>query len=114
LDYSGPTFSGEPKYLDNIQSARVTLANETSGKFSNTELDIVSGTWALKEDATTGIRYAECIVGGVLGRDLVDADTFTTQLFTQTGGVVLAKTGTGFTLTATAGDTITALQLTAP
>ncbi len=56
--------TGDPMFLDNIQTARVTLANETSGKLSNTDYTIQSGTWAVNEDSTTGERY---ICGGSAG-----------------------------------------------
>ena len=71
-----PTLLTEPEmpmFLDNIQSARVTLANQTSGKLSNTPYTIESGTWALSEDATTGERYIECVAGGVISRRNIDA-----------------------------------------
>jgi hypothetical protein len=108
----GGLTTGNPKYVDNIQTARVTLVNETSGNLSNTEISIQSGTWALTETAAG--RAITCVANGQLKKHLVGADTFTTKLFTQTGGVVLTKNAADFTLDATAGDTITALQLTAP
>jgi len=64
---------GDPMFLDNIRTARVTLADQTSGRLSNTPYQIESGTWALKEDATTGERYIECVVGGTISRRNVEA-----------------------------------------
>ncbi len=115
MAYPGATFTGEPKWVDNIQTARVTLVNETSGILSNTGLEIVTGTWALTESAV-GIRQITNVVAGRLKPvgNLAGADTFDTKLFTETGGVVITKNTDGFTLDAEAGDTITALELTAP
>jgi hypothetical protein len=84
--------TGDPLYLDNIQSARVTLADETSGKLSNTPYTIESGTWKLAEDATTGERYIECVLSGIISRrnleaygtwdlDILKADASTQRLF---------------------------------
>jgi hypothetical protein len=64
---------GDPLFLDNIQSARVTLADETSGFLSNTTYNIESGTWAVKEDSSAGERYIECVVAGTLSRRNLDA-----------------------------------------
>jgi hypothetical protein len=108
----GGLTTGDPKYVDNIQTARVSLANETSGNLSNTEIGIVSGTWKVTESAAG--RTITCVANGQLKRYLVGASGFTTQKFEQTGGVVLTKNAADFTLDATAGDTITALVLTAP
>jgi hypothetical protein len=108
----GGLTTGDPKYVDNIQSARVSLVNETSGNLSNTEIGIVSGTWKITESAAG--RTITCVANGQLKRYLVGASGFTTQKFEQTGGVVLTKNAADFTLDATAGDTITALVLTAP
>lgn len=106
--------TGDPMFLDNIQTARVTLADQASGQLSNTGLEIVTGTWALTESAAG--RAITCVVAGRLKpvSHLVGADTWTTRLFTETGGVTLTKNAADFTLDAVAGDTITALQLTAP
>ncbi len=60
--------TGDPLFLDNIQTARVTLANITSGRVSNTPHTVRSGTWALNEDADTGERYIECVVAGIIAR----------------------------------------------
>ncbi len=60
--------TGDPLFLDNIQTARVTLADQTSGRLSNTPYQIESGSWALKEDVTTGERYIECVVAGIIAR----------------------------------------------
>ncbi len=68
LDYSGAEFTGEPRYLDNIQTARVSLADETSGLLSNTPYRIVSGAWRVVEDTTTGRRAIECMTAGRLAR----------------------------------------------
>lgn len=65
--------TGDPMYIDNIQSARVTLADQTSGKLSNTPYQIESGTWRLAEDATTGERYIECVVAGIISRRNLEA-----------------------------------------
>ena len=74
-DYPGrpPAQDGDPLYLDNIQTARVSLVDETSGQLSNTGYTIRSGTWRVKEDATTGERYIECITSGVLSRRSLQA-----------------------------------------
>jgi len=112
LDYSGPEFTGEPKYVDNIQSARVSLADKTSGQLSNTGLRIQSGTWRIAEDSSG--RYVHCIADGTLYKPLVGANNYITKIFSETGGVSLTKNATNFTLTGTAGDRIHALVLTAP
>jgi hypothetical protein len=112
LDYSGPQYTGEPTYVDNIQSARVSLANETSGQLSNTGLRIVSGTWSVDESAAG--RKITCVADGKLRKPLPGADTYTTARFDKTGGVVLTKASDAIELDATAGDTISALVLTAP
>ncbi len=99
-------------FLDNIQTARVTLANETSGHMSNTTPKIVSGTFALREDATG--RYYYCVGAGKLRQHLLGADGFDTKLFTETGGATLTKDATGFDLDFGTGDIVRAVQLTAP
>jgi hypothetical protein len=104
--------TSDPIYVDNIQTARVSLANETAGQLSNTGMTIVSGTWAITESASG--RAITCVVAGQLRGSAQGASAATTKLFTQTGGVVLTKNAADFTLDATAGDTVTALQLTAP
>jgi len=80
-----PTLTGtarEPRFLDNIQTARVTLADQTSGKLSNTPYQIESGTWALNEDAATGERYIECVVAGIISRRNLEAyGTWEFELF---------------------------------
>jgi hypothetical protein len=75
LQYPGrpPAQTGDPLFLDNIQSARVSLANESSGQLSNTGYQIESGTWKVAEDATTGERYIECVTAGILSRRNVEA-----------------------------------------
>ncbi len=65
--------TGDPLFLDNIQTARVTLANQTSGKLSNTPYTIESGTWALNEDAATGERYIQCVASGLISRRNLEA-----------------------------------------
>jgi hypothetical protein len=65
--------TGDPLFLDNIQSARVTLADETSGKLSNTPYTIESGTWAVKEDSSTGERYVNSEAFSLMTRRNVDA-----------------------------------------
>lgn len=65
--------TGDPLFLDNIQTARVSLANETSGTLSNTTYHIESGSWKVAEDATTGERYIECVSAGIISRRNVDA-----------------------------------------
>lgn len=112
LDYAGATFIGEPTYVDNIQSARVSLADETAGRLSNTGLSILLGTWRVVEDSSG--RKISCVADGKLRRKLTGADTYTTARFDSTGGVVLTKAAGYIELTATVGDTISALVLTAP
>jgi hypothetical protein len=112
LQYAGGVSTGDPIYVDSIQTARVSLANETAGQLSNTGMTIVSGTWAITESAAG--RAITCVVAGQLRGSAQGASAATTKLFTQTGGVVLTKNAADFTLDATAGDTVTALQLTAP
>jgi hypothetical protein len=112
LDYAGVTFTGEPTYVDNIQSARVSLADETAGRLSNTGLSILLGTWRVVEDSSG--RKISCVADGKLRRKLTGADTYATARFDSTGGVVLTKAAGYIELTATAGDTISALVLTAP
>lgn len=58
--------TGDPLYRDNIQTARVSLANETAGQLSNTGYTIQSGTWKVEEDS--GGRYIVSVVGGYLLR----------------------------------------------
>jgi hypothetical protein len=70
-----PSLSGsnyKPLFLDNLQSSRVTLANETSGYLSNTPYRIAAGTWSLGEDAQG--RYIQCEANNsALWRDNTDA-----------------------------------------
>ena len=103
--------TGDPMYLDNLQTALVTLANQTSGQLSNTGLDIASGTFALREDATG--RYIYCVGAGSLRRHLLGADTYTTALLTAAGATITKDT-TGFDLDFDTGDILRAVQLTAP
>ena len=105
--------TGDPMYVDNIQTARVSLADETSGQLSNTGWLIVSGTWRMQEDATTGLRYIECIADGTLRRNLPDSDEMTTRTFTATGSAALVKGIVELQITATAGDTISVVELEA-
>lgn len=59
---------GDPLYVDNIQTARVSLADETAGQLSNTGYTIQSGKWKVQEDTSTGERYIECISAGIISR----------------------------------------------
>ncbi|MEE9367166.1 MAG: hypothetical protein V3W44_10795 [Dehalococcoidales bacterium] len=98
-----------PAFMDNIQTARVTTANETTGKLSNTNFVINTGTWAITEDALG--RYVSCVVGGQLQYNLLGADTTTTSMFTGTGTAALTKNPTNFQVDMLAGETFWALQL---
>ncbi len=60
--------TGDPLFLDNIQTARVSVRDETDGRLSNTTYQIKSGSHRLQEDATAGERYIECIVAGAISR----------------------------------------------
>lgn len=111
MDYTGSTYTGEPKYVDSIQSARVSLANETSGNLSNTDLRIISGTWALTESAAG--RAVTCVAAGKLRYQLIGASGFTTAAFTETGGATLTKNANDFEIDAGAGDTVSRIVLTA-
>jgi hypothetical protein len=113
LDLPGrpPLLSGDPTYVDNIQSARVSLTNETSGFLSNTGLEIVSGTWTVTEDSTG--RAITCVGAGKLRRQLNGANGYDTKTFVATGAT-LTKNTTNFEIDAGAGDTVTAIVLTAP
>jgi len=102
--------TGDPMFIDNIQSARVTLADETSGKLSNTDFLINSGTWALAEDATG--KYLSCVGNGQLEYGLIGANGFTTDMFVATGAT-LAKNATNFQINAVAGDIVRAVRFTA-
>jgi hypothetical protein len=104
--------TGDPMYIANIQSARVTLANQTSGQLSNTGLQIIAGTWALTESAAG--RAITCVGAGKLRRRLIGADGFTTHRFDATGTAALIKNTTNVEIDAGNGDTITAVHLTAP
>ena len=111
-----PTLTGtarEPKFIDNFQTARVTLADEVgpSTQFSNTGLNITSGTFSHREDDVG--RYAYCVGAGTLRRRLIGADTFTTDLFIEEGGATIAKDATGFDLVFGAGDIVRAVRLVA-
>ncbi len=90
-----PTLTGtarEHVFIDNIQTARVTLADQTSGKLSNTPYQIESGTWALNEDATTGERYIECVVAGIISRRNVEAyGTWEFGLYKSGGGSIVRQ-----------------------
>lgn len=66
--------TGDLMFLDNIQTARVSLvASETSGKLSNTPYQIESGGFRVAEDATTGERYIECVAAGIISRRNLEA-----------------------------------------
>lgn len=44
-----------------------------ANRLSNTNYFIQSGTWRVNEDATTGERYIECVVAGIISRRNLDA-----------------------------------------
>jgi hypothetical protein len=113
LDLPGrpPLQSGDPTYVDNVQSARVSLANETSGQLSNSGWRIASGTWLVAEDVTG--RYYSCVGSGTLERTLVGAASMTTKTFDYTGTASLTKGTALLELDATTGAKITAVELTA-
>jgi hypothetical protein len=68
LQYPGrpPAQAGDPLFLDNIQSARISLTSETAGTLSNTTYEIASGSFRVSEDSTG--KYIECIASGILHR----------------------------------------------
>jgi hypothetical protein len=103
--------TGDPVFLDSIQSARVTLANETSGKLSNTPWQINTGTWALAEDATG--KYLSCVAAGQLQYDLHGASGFTASLFTASAGATLTKNANNMQIDAGNGDIVRAVRLVA-
>lgn len=95
LDYSGATFTGEPLFIDNIQSARVSLADETSGTLSNTNYRIESGSWKVSENS--GGRYIECVTAGDISRrNLIYDCTFDQTIERTIGGgdTVISLSGT--------------------
>jgi hypothetical protein len=100
-----------PVFLDNIQTARVTLANETSGKLSNTDFSINSGTWAVAEDDDG--KYLSCVGAGQLEYGLIGASGYTTDAFVETGGATLTKNATNFQIDAGNGDIVRAVRLSA-
>ncbi len=61
--------TGDPLFLDNIQSARVSVGNETSGRLSNTDYFISTGTYRVDEIAATGERFINCIAPGLIYRE---------------------------------------------
>jgi hypothetical protein len=85
---------GDALYLDNLQTARVSLADETSGQLSNTGYKITSGTWRVKEDADTGERYAECLISGVIWRREINASGI--RFFELYKGALANQPGVGF------------------
>ncbi len=102
------------KWRANTQSARVSMDTEASGRLSNTDLEIITGSHELTESAAG--RTITCVTDGRL-RPMsgpVGADGWDTSVFEETGGVVLTKNAANFTIDMTAGDTFTALELTAP
>lgn len=113
LMYPGrpPAQSGDTTYFDNIQTARVSLANETAGQLSNTGLTIITGTWKLTEDAAG--RYLECIASGKLRRTLIGASGMTTEAFEYTGTASLTKGSATIEIDATTGAKISAVRLRA-
>jgi len=101
-----------PEFADNIQAARVTLANVTSGWLSNTGWHVNSGTWAVTEDATG--RWITCVAAGQIEHQLTGASGFTTALFGQEGGATLTKNAQNIQIDAAAGgERIWAVQLVA-
>jgi hypothetical protein len=110
-----PTLAGtsaNPRFIDNIQTARVSLANETSGQLSNTGAQINSGTWKLSEDADG--RYYDCVVNGQLEHPLIGASGFDTEAFVATGTATLTKNANNIQIDALAGERITRIVLTDP
>jgi hypothetical protein len=108
----GGMVTGVPKYKDNIQTARVSVANEASGQLSNTGMTIETGTWKVSEDSTG--RYYDCVGAGKLKRHLVGADGFDTKAFSESGGATLTKNAADIEIDAGAGDKIRAVELVSP
>jgi hypothetical protein len=104
--------TGVPAYQDNIQTARLSLANETSGQLSNTGMGINTGTWKLSTDATG--RHYECVSAGQLERRLLGADAMTTDSFVEVGSATLTKNPTNIQIDAIAGDKIREVILSNP
>ncbi len=106
--------TGDLMWRANTQSARVSLATETSGRLSNTDFEIITGSYALTESAAG--RTITCVTDGRLQplSNIVGADGWDTSVFEETGGITLTKNAANFTVDMTAGDTFTALELTAP
>lgn len=106
--------TGDLMWRANTQSARVSLDTEASGRLSNTDFEIITGSYELTESASG--RTITCITDGRLQplSNNPGADGWDTSVFEQTGGVVLMKNAANFTIDMTAGDTFTALELTAP
>jgi hypothetical protein len=62
---------GDALFVDAIQTARVSDADETSGQLSDTGYLIGSGTWRVKGD---GVRqWIECITAGIISRRNLNA-----------------------------------------
>ena len=110
LSFPGGLSTGDPVFVDSIQTARVTLADETSGLLSNTEFSINSGTWAIAEDADG--KYVSCVANGQLEYGLIGASGYTTDLF-DADGAALTKNANNIQIDATAGDIIRAVRLVA-
>ena len=103
--------AGDPMFLDNFQTARTTLVNETSGVLSNTSLTINTGTWALAEDAIG--KYILCVGNGQLQYNLQGASGFTTESFEETGAATLTLNANNFQVDAVAGDIIRSIRIVA-
>lgn len=103
--------TGDPLFLDNIQTARVSVGNETSGKLSNTDFEINTGTWRVAEDATG--RYLSCVAAGQLQYDLIGAAGYVVDTFTETGTATITLNANNFQIDAGNGDIIRAVRILA-
>jgi hypothetical protein len=106
-----PLQTGDPVYVDNISSARVSLKDETAGTLSNTTFTIQSGTWREKEDANG--RFVECLSAGQITDQVLGASSATTKKFEYTGTASLTKTNSQIKIDASTGARITAIELAA-
>lgn len=106
-----PLQTGDPVYVDNISSARVSLKDETAGTLSNTTFTIESGTWRQKEDANE--RFIECLSTGKITDQVLGASSAVTKKFEYTGTASITKTNNQIQIDASAGARIKAVELAA-
>jgi hypothetical protein len=111
LQYPGGIAVGDPRFIANIQTARVSIAAESSGILSNTGFRIESGSWKVAEDSTG--RYIECTANGKIRyHGMAGASGWSTGEFAiKAGTPTLTKNAASIDVDAITGDSFTALVL---